>query len=183
MPFHLGDCRRGRLALARALAFAVVAPAIASADTLADALAVSRARGNDKPEAARIGRTLFQTRWPVQVTKVRVDLAGSHRVAGLVLSGAKFHGPVTPEGVNDEVVALVERTFEASSVEEVDVWVTLPLPTYANEVVAGDLARPTFYTVYAATVRRSERATFAERVRRGEDVYWLPKWRATLAPH
>ncbi len=146
-----------------------------------DIVAAERARGNDIPEATRIGRTIFKTAWPVQVTKIRVDAAGAHRVAGLVLSGAKFHAAVTPERFTDEVVDLVGQTFGASPVEEVDLWVILPLPTYAHEVVAGDLAHPTSYTVYAVTVRRSERDTFAARVRRAEDVYWQPAWRATLA--
>ena len=147
----------------------------------ANLVAAERARGNDIPEATRIGRALFTTPWPVQVTKVRVDTVGDHRVAGLVLSGNKFHASVTPDVFRREVVDLVARTFAGSSVEEVDLWVTLPLPTYTNEVVAGDLARPTFYIVYASTVRRAEGATFANRVRRDEDVYWRPAWRATLA--
>lgn len=149
--------------------------------TRAETVAHERARGNDKPEAERIGRDLFRTEWPVQVTKIRVDAAGDHRVAGLVLSGLKFHASVTPEGLTGEVIELVTRTFAASAVEEVDLWVTLPLPTYAHEIVAGDLAHPTSHIVYAATVRRGELATFADRIRRGEDVYWEPGWRATLA--
>ncbi|GAC1307188.1 MAG: hypothetical protein NVSMB21_10830 [Vulcanimicrobiaceae bacterium] len=169
----LACCALGSASPARA---AYAAPKTSREVTVAR----ERARGNDKPEAARIGRALLQTIWPVQITKIRVDVVGAHRVAGLVLSGSKFHEPVTPDGVTDEVVSLVERTFAASTVEEVDVWVTLPLPTYAHEVVAGDLARPTFTTVYAATVRRGERE-FAARIRRGEDVYWLASWRATLA--
>lgn len=183
--------RRGRRAISRALACALWAIAVVTFGfatpsrangTRAEAVALSRARGNDKPEAARIGRDLFTTEWPVQVTKIRVDTAGSHKVAGLVLSGTKFHEPVTPDRFTTEVIDLVNRTLAASSVEEVDVWVTLPLPTYAHEVVAGDLAQQTSYIVYAATVRRGERETFGERLRRGEDVYWLPKWRATLSP-
>ena len=163
-----------------AFALATVA-APARADARADLVARERARGNDLAEAERIGRRLFATTWPVQVTKVRVDVAGTHAVAGLVLSGTKFHGSVTQRGLDDEVTRLVDGSFDASGVEEVDVWVTLPLPTYAHEIVAGDLARPTFYIVYAVTVRRGELATFAARIARDEDVYWLPKWRATLA--
>lgn len=166
------------------LAFGLGAAAQSSANegySRANLVAAERARGNDLPEATRIGRELFTTEWPVQVTKIRVDAVGSHRVAGLVLSGNKFHSIVTPDAFRREVVDLIARTLDASSVEEVDVWVTLPLPTYTHEVVAGDLAHPTFYIVYASTVRRAERATFAARVRRDEDVYWQPAWRATLA--
>jgi len=169
--------RAGALAIAAALAVPRLAAAGGSAP---DAVAAARARGNDKPEATRIGRAIFKTTWPVQVTKIRVDAAGSHRVAGLVLSGAKFHAAVTPERFTDEVIALITQTFAESGVEEVDIWVILPLPTYAHEVVAGDLAHPTSYTVYAATVRRGERDTFGARLRRGEDVYWQPAWRDAL---
>ncbi|GAC1299895.1 MAG: hypothetical protein NVSMB19_05270 [Vulcanimicrobiaceae bacterium] len=171
--------RGASLALAAGLAVAATTPALAGG-SLSDAVAAVRARGNDKPEAMRIGRNLFQITWPVQVTKIRVDVAGRHRVAGLVLSGLKFHTPVTPERFTDEVIELVRRTFAASTVEEVDVWVILPLPTRAHEIVAGDLAHPSSYTVYAVTVRRTERETFAARLQRGDDVYWQPAWRATL---
>jgi len=142
--------------------------------------AARRAAGNRPAEAVRIGQTLFRTIWPAQLRKVRVDGVGTHLVAGLVLSGIKFHGELTADGLMDEVSALVAQTFAASAVEEVDVWAIVPLPTYAHEVVAGDLAQPTSYTVFTATVRRSEAATFAERLRRGEDIYWDAAWRKAL---
>lgn len=110
--------------------------------------AQQRAAGNHREDAVRIGRTLFRTVWPAQIRKVRVDGVGSHRVAGVVLSGTNFHSKLAPAAFVDEVVAIVTQTFAASDVEEVDAWAILPLPTYANEVVAGDLAQPTSYTVF-----------------------------------
>ena len=167
------------LALAATLGFAAM-PAAADG-SLAAVDAVARAAGNHRPEAVQIGRTIFATPWPVQVRKVRVDGMGTHLVAGLVLSGIKFHGAVTTGQLTDEVAALVTQTFAASTVEEVDVWAIVPLPTYAHEVVSGDRAHQTSRTVFAVTVRRSEAQTFDGRLRRGDDVYWDPAWRATLA--
>ncbi len=168
--------------LAMCAVAAHAAPARAGG-TLADVDAARRAAGNRREEAVGIGQTLFRTVWAAQVRKVRVDGVGSHLVAGLVLSGTKFHRPLSVAGLLDEVTALVSQTFAASSVEEVDVWAIVPLPTYPHEIVAGDLAQPTSYTVFAATVRRNEAATFAARLRSGDDVYWDAKWRAGLAAH
>ena len=148
--------------------------------SLADVDAARRAAGNRKPEAVRIGQAIYRTIWPVQIRKIRVDGVGTHLIAGLVLSGSKFHGSVTPAQLTDEVVAIVKQTFAASSVEEVDVWAIVPLPTYAHEVVAGDLAQPTSKTVFAVTVRRGEAATFEQRVRRDDGVFWEPDWRNSL---
>ena len=64
--------------------------------------ATLRAEGNGKAEAVLIGRTLLARTWPAQIAKVRVDRAGSHAVAGLVLSGVKFHGPLDERGFLDE---------------------------------------------------------------------------------
>jgi len=149
--------------------------------SLADVDAAARATGNRKAEAIRIGQALFTTLWPVQIRKVRVDGTGRHLVAGLVLSGVKFHGKLSAEGLTNEVIALVDRTFAADPVEEVDVWTIVPLPTYVHEVVSGDLAQPTSRIVYGATILRSELPTFAARLRRGDDVYWQPGWRQSLA--
>lgn len=128
----------------------------------------------------RLGQALFTDVWPVQISKVRIDGAGAHTVAGLVLSGRKFHRPVDAAAFTEEVVAIVERTFAASAVEEVDVWATLPLQVAPHTVVAGDYAQPTSRIVFSATVRRGERGSFAARLRRGDDVFWDAGWRRTL---
>lgn len=180
--------RRANVARARALAIVATLASLFSAvparagGSLADVDAARRAAGNHRAEAVRIGQTLFRTLWPAQVRKIRVDGFGPHLVAGLVLSGTKFHDPLSANGLLGEVTALVSQTFAASSVEEVDVWAIVPLPTYAHEIVAGDLAQPTSYTVFSATVRRSEAATFAARLRSGNDVFWDAAWRKSLAP-
>jgi len=142
--------------------------------------ALARAAGNRPELAARIGRTLFRTVWPAQLVKVRVDGAGAHDVAGLVISGVKFHARLDAAAFTREVTALVRGAFAAAAVEEVDVWATVPLAVVPRETVGGDLAQPTTRVVYAVSVPRAELGRFAARLRRGDDVYWDPAWRASL---
>ncbi len=142
--------------------------------------AAARAAGNRKATAIAIGRRLFATVRPVQILKVRVDGIGSHEVAGLVLSGRKFHGPVDAGGIAAEIVAIVDETFGASDVEEVDVWITVPIAVGEHAVVAGDKAMPTTRIVYATTVLRADRATLAARLRAGTGVYWYAPWKSAL---
>ena len=158
---------------------AIRAPARAGY-SLVEMRAQQRSAGNHREDALRIGRALLRTVWPAQIRKVRVDGVGTHRVAGVVISGTNFHSKLAPDAFVDEVVAIVTQTFAASDVEEVDAWAIVPLPTYAHEVVAGDLAQPTSYTVFSTTVRRDELAGFPARVRSGTDVYWDAAWRRSL---
>jgi hypothetical protein len=159
----------------------LLAPALAFAATsLIDLTAAERAEGNRKPIAVQIGRALLQTRWPAQVLKIRVDGVGRHEVAGLAISGVKFHRALDPAAFTAEVVDLVRQTFAASDVEEVDVWATVPLP-YARQVpVNGEYLQPTQRTVYGATIQREEAGTYAARLERGSDVFWDARWRRSL---
>jgi hypothetical protein len=110
-----------------------------------------------------------------------VDRAGAHTVAGLVLSGVKFHRALDRKAFLDEVASLVDTTFAHSPVEEADVWVTTPLPYHVHEIVAGDLAMPTSRIVFAVTTRRAEGSAFAGRLHAGRDVFWNDAWQRTLA--
>ncbi len=168
-------------ALAAAAVVAGGRPGLARASgSAAEVDAVARAAGNRRAAAVALGTVLFRIVRPAQVTKVRVDGAGRHDVAGLVLSGVKFHGPLDREKFTAEVIDLVRTTFAASGVEEVDAWATVPLPAGARVIVSGDMAQPTTRTVFAVSVRRPELATFAGRLRRGTDVYWNPAFAARL---
>jgi len=156
------------------------APALAGA-TRAEVDAAARAAGNRRPAAVALGTALFRRIRPAQLVKVRIDGAGAHEVAGLVLSAVKFHGALDRAGFTSEVIELVRSTFAASDVEEVDCWATVPFAQGANVVVTGDMAQPTSRTVFAVSVLRTEDATFAARVRRGTDVFWDPGFAARLA--
>ena len=129
-----------------------------------------------------MARVLLAHTWPAQVLKVRVDGAGAHEVAGLVLSGVKFHEPLSPRGFLAEVTALAQATLRSSAVEEVDVWTTVPLAVGKGAVVAGDFARPTTRIVFSATLPRAAAAPGVARyLERGDAVFWDPAWKASLA--
>jgi len=164
------------------VAFAAVPPLAARAGgSEAEVDAYARAAGNRRPDAVALGTVLFAQRRSAQVVKVRVDGAMEHEVAGLVISGVKFHEPLSQSEFTDEVIDLVRTTFAASRVEEVDVWATVPLATAAGAIVSGDMAQPTSRTVFAVSVRRVEGSEYASRIRRGTDVYWDPAFVATFA--
>jgi hypothetical protein len=152
---------------------------------VSDLDAAARASGNHKGEAYRLGRALFATVWPAQILKVRVDGLGTHEVAGLLLSGVKFHHGLDAEGFAAEVTQVAELAFSSSDVEEVDIWAIVPLPyDKAKEkalVVSGDYAQPTAKTVFAVAVRRGEESGLAARILRGKDVFWDPGWKALLS--
>ncbi len=180
-----------RTLIALAAAFALIGeaapsvPARAAEKTTAPALATvdanARAEGNRRAVAVAIGERLFQTEWPAQLLKVRVEGIGTHAVAGLIISGVKFHGPLDSTRFANEAVALVDRTFAASSVEEVDVWTIVPIDAGEHAVVSGDKAQPTSRIVFGATVLRARRDDFAEHVAHGaRGVYWDARWKAGL---
>jgi hypothetical protein len=168
------------VALVLTLAAAAV-PQATLPPSIVDLDAAARSAGNRKAEAEQLARVLLVHTWPAQILKVRVDGFGSHAVAGLVLSGVKFHGPLDEGGFLREVAALVERTFSAASVEEVDVWTTVPISVGKGAVVAGDFAQPTTRIVFSATLRRADAATgLLPKLERGHGVFWDAAWRATL---
>ncbi len=168
------------LALLAASGPAVAAPGNGSPAAVLELNAASRAAGNRKADATALARALLAVTWPAQLLKVRIDGAGTHEIAGLLLSGVKFHRRLAPADFTAEAVALVERSFAASRVEEVDVWAVTPLPVTRAEVQSGEYLKPTARVVYSATVRRAEAGTFATRLRRGDGVYWDPAWRRGL---
>jgi hypothetical protein len=142
--------------------------------------AYARAAGNEKPIAVAIGRVLFMTEWPAQVLNVYADGIAGHKIAGLRVSGVRFHHALTREEYIAEIATLVQKTFASSNVDEVDVWATVPLRVGKDIVVAGDLARPTSRTVFTISVRRGESsASFIRRMRQGEGVFWDQEWTRT----
>lgn len=139
--------------------------------------AYARAAGNRKPIAVQIGQVLFRTQWPAQVVNVYADGIPGHDVAGLHVSGVHFHHALTREEFISEIAGLVQQALTAAPVEEVDVWVSIPLNVGKGVVVAGDLAKPTFRTVFTVSVRRGESAvSLVRRMRQGEGVFWDQDW-------
>lgn len=143
------------------------------------ARAEGRAEGNDRAQAIALGERLLGTVWPAQVLKIRVDSAGGHRVAGLVVSGTRFHGRLDEAAFLREVRSLVAAAFANAQVEEVDLWTTVPVDAGFGAMVSGDRARPTSRNVFAVTVERSE-LPHLDALLRSPDVYWDRAWRAAL---
>lgn len=140
----------------------------------------ARAAGNRKAMAVAIGRSIFATEWPAQVTNVYADGIAGHDIAGLRVSGSHFHHSLSRDEFAGEIVALVQRAFAAAPVEEVDVMTSVPLRVGKDVVVAGDLAKPTSRLVFTVTVRRGESAAaLLSRIRSGSGVYWDQEWART----
>ncbi|HEY8314307.1 MAG TPA: hypothetical protein VIG51_09020 [Candidatus Baltobacteraceae bacterium] len=136
-----------------------------------------RATGNRKATAVAIGRALFRSEWPAQVLKVYASGIDTHEVAGLTVSGVKFHERLSRPQFYDEIVALVADTFAAAPVEEVDVWATVPLSVGKGIVVTGDIAKPTSRTVFTLTVRRGEaKSALVARLRAGSGIFIDQEW-------
>jgi hypothetical protein len=174
--------RRAAAWAALLAAVAALGPRATSAvqPSVVDVNANVRAAGNRKDEAVKIGRSILATRGAAQVTKIRVDGVGPHQIAGIILSGEKLREPVDAAGLLEQAIGLIEATFEAGDVEEVDVWATIPIPVPAGAIVSGDLAVPTSRTVFSAGARRVDRRIYAERLRAGMGVFWAPDWRAQV---
>ncbi|HEY0797587.1 MAG TPA: hypothetical protein VGD50_00480 [Candidatus Baltobacteraceae bacterium] len=139
-----------------------------------------RAVGNDRPVAIAVARGVLTQLWPASVQQVRVDASGAHLVAGIVLSGVKFHRALDVQGFLDEVQAVVQRAFLAAPIEEVDLWATVPIRVAKGAVVSGDLAVPTSRIVFACSVRRADLSRLAELLHGSADVYWDERFVAQL---
>ncbi len=143
--------------------------------------ATARARGTDRPTAIAVGRAVLGQPLPAQVTRVRCERVGSHRVCGVVISGVKFKHPVDRRGFLAEIRTIIRAAFSAAPLEEVDLWTTVPLGTGRGVVVSGDLAAPTSATVFAISVPRAALAGLDAQLQSGRDVYWDATFAASLA--
>jgi hypothetical protein len=140
--------------------------------------AAARAGGNRKPMAVKIGRALFATEWPAQVLNVYADGFAGHDVAGLRISGVHFHHALSSGQFSTEIAQLVQKSFDAAPVDEVDVWASVPLRVGKDIVVAGDIAKPTSRTVFSVTVLRGESiSSVLRRLQQGHGVYWDQDWK------
>ncbi len=162
-----------------ALAAALGAQALAPADVAMRANA--RARGGDRATAVVVGRALLERRLPAQLTQIRCERTGAHRICGLVVSGVKFKHPLDRHAFLAEIDELITGAFAAAPIEEVDVWTTVPLDAGKGAVVSGDAAVATAATVFAITVPRASLAQLDRRLATGRDVYWDAAFADSLA--
>ena len=131
--------------------------AFAYAPSVADLDAAARAVGNRRDIAQSIGRAIFRTQWPAEVNQVSANEIDGHLILGIRIWGVKFHHPMTRVDFVDEIVSLTGDIFSAApDAEEIDFWAAVPIDVSKDEVVSGDLARPTSRTVFSLTVRAAK---------------------------
>jgi hypothetical protein len=142
--------------------------------------AEDRAAGSRHDAATALARALLTAQWPATVDQVRVDGVNGHQVAGIVLSGVKFHRALTIESFLGEVATLVSRSFANSDVEEVDVWATVPISVPKGAIVSGDFAVPAARTVFSCTVLRDALPHLDSLLHADADIYWAPEFAKRL---
>jgi hypothetical protein len=142
----------------------------AAAPSLLDVNARARAAGNARAEAEHVARVLLAKPWAMQVTRVEVDTAGSHHVAGVTLLGVKLKRKIDAAGFLAQANTIVDVTLASDlQLEEVDLRVTVPS---GPRGAAGDMDRVYDRAVFTLTVRRSAPGT--------REPYWDAAWRAGL---
>lgn len=134
--------------------------------------AQARARGTDRPAAIAVGRAILAQPLAAQLTQIRCEKMGRHRICGLVLSGLKFKHPLGRSGFLSEVAGAIRTAFASAPLEEVDLWATVPLDAGHGAAVSGDAAVPTAATVFAVSVPHPALARLDDQLASGRDVFW-----------
>jgi hypothetical protein len=135
-------------------------------------IARSRIEGNAPDVAERVAVALLSGGFPEQILKVRVYKAAPAVVAGIMLSGVKFHERVDRQTFTADAADMIYRAFASDpSVSQVDVWAVVPIAVASHATVSGDLAVPAARTVFSASVRRDD--WLREQGALGE-TYWEP---------
>ena len=120
-------------------------------------IARERIEGNAPGMAEDVAVALLARSFPEQILKVHVLALPPATVAGIMLSGVKFHHAVNREQFEADVSDMVEAAFDAAPrVDEVDVWTIVPIQVAAGTIVSGDYAEPTSRTVFSAAVTRAK---------------------------
>jgi hypothetical protein len=160
------------------LAMSPIAAVASSPPPVAEVDAEARAAGNRKDIAIKIGDAIFKTMWPAQVSQISANQLDDHLIVGIRVWGVKFHQPQTRAQYISEVLALVHKAFAVEpSIEEIDLWTSVPIAVGKGVIVNGDLAKPTSRGVYSITVRRGEgAAALAARAAGTQGVFWDEEW-------
>lgn len=145
-----------------------VSPAIAH-------VARERIAGNDPALAEDIAVALLARGFSEQILKVHVLEVPPAAVAGIVLSGVKFHRGVSRKQFEADVSDMVELAFDAGpTIDEVDVWAAVPVAVAPGATVSGDYAVPTQKTVFSAAVQRSQWSSRRAGAGPLGTIYWDP---------
>jgi len=147
---------RGEPLMERVLATQALVDPLRS-DAALRSIARSRTEGNAPDVAERVAVALLSVGFPEQILRVRVVRTAPAVVAGIMLSGVKFHEQVNRQTFAADAADMVYRTFASDpSISEVDVWAVVPIAVTAGASVSGDMAVPTTRTVFSASVRRDD---------------------------
>lgn len=170
--------RGGGLALfAQVLGAAVTSSVKAQAayDKALHAIARRRIEGNTPQLAESVAVALLARRFAEPIMKVHVLTIPEEAVAGIVLSGVKFHAPVSRNRFIADVREMAKTAFAAApSLDEIDIWATVPVSVPAGEPVSGDFAVPTSKTVFSSVVTQQRRGLQTSLV--WGTTYWDPRW-------
>jgi peptidoglycan/xylan/chitin deacetylase (PgdA/CDA1 family) len=138
-------------------------------------IARERIAGNAPAVEEDIAVALLARSFPEQILKVHVLVLRPATVAGIVLSGVKLHHARNRMQFEADVALMVRLAFGAApSLDEVDVWATVPIAHPAGAPVSGDYAVPTSETVFSSAVTRSQ-AGESGRIDLGK-TYWDPQF-------
>ncbi len=139
-------------------------------------VARERIAGNDPQTAETIAVALLARKFPEQILKVHVVAFQPATVVGIVLSGVKFHAVVDRGRFERDVQQMVNAAFSvAPTVDEIDVWATVPILVHSGAIVSGDYATPTARTVFSTAVVRMARAAQTGDWNLGV-MYWDKQW-------
>jgi len=137
-------------------------------------VARERIAGNAPAMAEDVAVALLARSFPEQILKVHLLESPPATVAGIVLSGVKFHRAVSRQQFEADVSDMVELAFDAApQIDEVDVWATQPVAVRSGATVSGDYAVPTQRTVFSAAVLRAQWAGLKDQGALGT-TYWDP---------
>lgn len=138
-------------------------------------IARQRIAGNEPKVAESVAVALLVRRFAEPVMKVHVLGIPRVVVAGIVLSGTKFHAAVSRTRFAADVREMTQAAFAAApSLSEVDVWATVPIAVPAGEPVSGDFAVPASKTVFSSVATR-QRKGLGTTLEWGT-TYWDPRW-------
>lgn len=133
-----------------------------------------RIEGNDAKAAEAIAVDLLDREYPEQILKVRVLKVPPVSVAGIMLSGVKFHHRLGVGVFLGDVRAMIAGAFASEpGLREVDVWAVVPVATAPDSTVSGDYAVPTNRTVFSTTARAPSEEL--------GKTYWDTQWADKLA--
>ena len=101
-------------------------------------------------------------------------------VAGILLSGVKFHDAMNARRFQADVRSMVRTAFSSdTALDEVDVWATVPIAVGAGLPVSGDFAVPASRTVFSSAVTAKSDAKGERRLTFGTE-YWDAVWTREL---